>query len=38
MAPCADALADTPAGRERIRAQSLDIGFLDHDWKLNEAR
>ena len=34
----ANPLADTPADRERIKAQGLEIGFLDYDWKLNDAR
>ncbi len=34
----ANALADAPADRERIKAQGLEIGFLDYDWKLNDAR
>ena len=38
MARHADALADAPADRERIRSMKLDIGFLDHDWALNDAR
>lgn len=38
LARFADALADAPADRERIKAQKADIGFLDYDWKLNDAR
>ena len=38
MARHAEQLADAPAQRERIRAKQLDIGFLDYDWKLNDAR
>jgi hypothetical protein len=38
MARYADVLADTPAERERIRSQQIEIGFLDYDWKLNDAR
>ncbi len=34
----ANQLADTPADRERIKAGGLDIGFLDYDWKLNDAK
>lgn len=34
----ANQLADAPADRERIKAQGLEIGFLDYDWKLNDAR
>jgi Protein of unknown function, DUF547 len=38
MARHADALADAPAERERIRSMKLDIAFLDYDWALNDAR
>lgn len=34
----AERLSDVPAERERIRAATLDIGFLDYDWALNDAR
>ena len=34
----ADQLADAPAERERIKAGTLDVGFLDYDWKLNDAK
>jgi hypothetical protein len=34
----ANQLADAPADRERIKAMTVDIGFLDYDWKLNDAR
>jgi hypothetical protein len=34
----ADQLADAPADREKIRGQQVEIGFLDYDWKLNDAR
>ena len=34
----ANQLADAPADRERIKALTVDIGFLDYDWKLNDAR
>ncbi len=34
----ANQLADAPADRERIKAGSVDIGFLDYDWKLNDAK
>jgi len=34
----ADALADAPADRERIRGQKVGIVFLDYDWSLNDAR
>ena len=33
----ADALADQPADRERIRKQSAGVAFLDYDWTLNDA-
>jgi hypothetical protein len=36
LARWADALGDTPADRERVRAQQLRIGFLDYDWALND--
>jgi hypothetical protein len=38
MARYADVLADAGADRERIRSQKLDIGFLDYDWALNDAK
>jgi hypothetical protein len=34
----ADALADGPADRERLRALKFDVAFLDYDWKLNDAK
>ena len=34
----ANQLADAPADRERIKAMTVEIGFLDYDWKLNDAR
>ncbi len=34
----ANQLADAPADRERIKAGGADIGFLDYDWKLNDAK
>jgi hypothetical protein len=34
----ADVLADTAAGRQRIRDQRVDIGFLSYDWGLNDLR
>jgi len=37
MARYADQLADAPADRNRVRAGQADIGFLDYDWKLNDA-
>lgn len=38
MARYAEALADSPADRERVRAGKVEIGFLDYDWKLNDAK
>lgn len=32
----ADALADAPADRARIRSGQFDIAFLDYDWALND--
>lgn len=37
LARYADVLADAPADRERVRAGKVEIGFLDYDWKLNDA-
>ena len=34
----ADVLAEAPADRERVRSGKPDIGFLDYDWALNDAR
>ncbi len=34
----ANQLADAPADRDRIKALTVEIGFLDYDWKLNDAR
>ncbi len=34
----ADALADAPADRERIRAQRAPVTYLPYDWALNDAR
>ena len=34
----ADALADRPEDRARVRDQKADIAFLDYDWGLNDAR
>jgi Protein of unknown function, DUF547 len=34
----ANQLADSPADRERLRAGSVAVGFLDYDWKLNDAK
>ena len=31
-------LTDVPAERERIKAKDFSVGFLDYDWKLNDAR
>ncbi len=31
-------LTDAPADRERIKAKDFSVGFLDYDWKLNDAR
>ena len=31
-------LADAPADRERIKAQGVAVGFLEYDWKLNDAK
>lgn len=38
LARYADQLADAPADRERVRAGSVPVSFLDYDWKLNDAR
>ncbi|HOY34074.1 MAG TPA: DUF547 domain-containing protein [Piscinibacter sp.] len=37
LARYAEVLADAPADRERIRSGQAGIGFLDYDWKLNDA-
>ena len=34
----ADLLADGPTERDKLRAQSVPVSFLDYDWKLNDAR
>jgi hypothetical protein len=34
----ADQLAEPPADRERIRAMSATVSYLDYDWKLNDAK
>lgn len=34
----ADVLAEAPADRERIRAMTAPIAFLDYDWKLNDVK
>ena len=33
----ADQLADAPADRERVRSQKAAVGYLDYNWKLNDA-
>ena len=33
----ADALADKPEDRARVREQKADVAFLDYDWGLNDA-
>jgi hypothetical protein len=33
----ADALADAPAARERIRSEQASMVYLDYDWRLNDA-
>jgi hypothetical protein len=38
LARYAEVLADSPADRERIRAEQSAVSFLDYDWKLNDAR
>ena len=38
LARHADVLADAPADRERVRAQKAEVGFLDYDWALNDAK
>jgi Protein of unknown function, DUF547 len=38
LARYADQLADAPADREAVRGGKLAIGFLDYDWKLNDAK
>ena len=37
FAKYADLLADAPADREKIRANSVEITYLDYDWSLNDA-
>ena len=37
VARYADALADLPADRERVRSQRAEISFLPYDWQLNDA-
>jgi hypothetical protein len=38
LARHADLLADAPAERDQVRAQKAEIGFLDYDWALNDAK
>ena len=38
MARFAEVLADAPTERERIHSESVQTGFGDCDWKLNDAR
>jgi hypothetical protein len=38
LARYATQLADAPADRERIKAQTLPVSFLTYDWALNDAR
>ena len=38
LARYANQLADAPAEREKIKAGGVDVGFLDYDWKLNDAK
>jgi hypothetical protein len=38
LARYADALADDADARERIRAKTVDVEFLDYDWRLNGRR
>lgn len=38
LARYADLLADRAEDRELIRQQKADVGFLDYDWGLNDAR
>ena len=37
LARYADLLADAPQAREAIRAQRVEVAFLDYDWGLNDA-
>jgi hypothetical protein len=34
----ANQLADAPADRDRLRAGGVSVGFLEYDWKLNDAK
>lgn len=38
LARHAERLADAAPDHERIRSMKLEVGFLDYDWKLNDAR
>jgi hypothetical protein len=38
FAKYAQALADAPADRERVRGEQAKVAFLDYDWTLNDAR
>ena len=38
LARFAEQLADSAGDRERVKGQKLDVGFLEYDWKLNDAR
>ena len=37
LAKHADLLADAPADRDKVRKESVAVGFLDYNWKLNDA-
>ncbi len=34
----ANALADAPADREKLKAGTVAVAYLDYDWKLNDAK
>ena len=38
MARYAVKLADVPAEQDKLRTQAARVGFLDYDWRLNDAR
>ena len=38
LARYADRLADAAADRERIAGQKVPVGFIDYDWRLNDAK
>ena len=38
LARYADLLADRPEDRAAVRAQQVDVAFLDYDWGLNDAK